>query len=105
MNDADTPAPLPRTYSEFVERFPELARHHEAIGKEVDDLGPLDAKTRELIKMGIAIGAGLVTATQSHARRAREAGASDEEVGQSILLAMNTCGFPRTVAAWKWVHG
>jgi alkylhydroperoxidase/carboxymuconolactone decarboxylase family protein YurZ len=71
----------------------------------VDDLGPLDAKSRELIKMGIAIGAGLVTATQSHARRASEAGASEEEVDQAILLAMNTCGFPRTVAAWQWVRG
>jgi alkylhydroperoxidase/carboxymuconolactone decarboxylase family protein YurZ len=44
----------------------------------------------------------LVTATQSHAKRARQAGASTSEIDQAILLTMNTCGFPRTVAAWQW---
>jgi alkylhydroperoxidase/carboxymuconolactone decarboxylase family protein YurZ len=29
-------------------------------------------------------------------------GATIKEVEQTILLAMNTCGFPRTVAAWQW---
>jgi hypothetical protein len=26
------------------------------------------------------------------------------EIEQSILLAVNTCGFPRTVAAWQWAQ-
>jgi alkylhydroperoxidase/carboxymuconolactone decarboxylase family protein YurZ len=43
-----------------------------------------------------------MTATQSHARRARQEGASLAEIEQAILLTMNTCGFPRTVAAWQW---
>lgn len=95
---------LPATFRQFTKRFPDLAAAHEAIAKSVDQIGPLDRKTCELIKIGISIGAGLVTATQSHTRRAKQEGASLEEIEQTILLAMNTCGFPRTVAAWKWVR-
>jgi len=93
---------LPQTFQEFTSKFPEIAAAHEGIGQAVDRTGPLDRKTCELIKLGLSIGAGLETATQSHARRARQAGASSEEIEQTILLAMNTCGFPRTVAAWQW---
>jgi alkylhydroperoxidase/carboxymuconolactone decarboxylase family protein YurZ len=95
---------LPETFQEFVARFPNVAQAHEAIARTVDAAGPLNRKTCELIKLGISIGAGLETATRSHTRRALEAGAAREEVEQAILLAMNTCGFPRTVAAWRWAR-
>jgi 4-carboxymuconolactone decarboxylase len=92
------------TFQQFTRKFPDLAAAHEAIAKSVDRIGPLDRKTCELIKIGISIGAGLVTATQSHTRRAKAEGASLKEIEQAILLAMNACGFPRTVAAWQWAR-
>ena len=95
---------LPKTFREFTSKYPDLANAHEAIARFVDQVGPLDHKTCELIKMGISMGAGFITATQSHARRARQAGASLEEIEQAILLTMNTCGLPRTVAAWQWAR-
>jgi AhpD family alkylhydroperoxidase len=93
---------LPKTFQLFTERFPELAAAHENIGQSVDAIGPLDAKTRGLIKVGICVGAGLESALRSHVRRAAQAGASREEIEQAIMLGMNTVGFPRTVAAWSW---
>lgn len=93
---------LPSTYLDFVKRFPAIAAAHEAVGKAVDSIGPLDRKTCELIKIGICLGAGLETALRSHVRRAREHGATRKEIEQAIALGMNTCGFPRTVAAWAW---
>jgi alkylhydroperoxidase/carboxymuconolactone decarboxylase family protein YurZ len=93
---------LPATFRAFVEKFPDLADAHEAIGKAVDEIGPLDAKTRALIKIGICLGAGLESALRSHVRRAMQSGASEAEIDQAILLGMNTCGFPRTAAAWQW---
>ena len=93
---------LPETFRQFTKKFPDIAVAHESIARSVDQWGSLDRKTCELIKLGISVGAGLVTATQSHARRARQEGASLEEIEQAILLTMNTCGFPRTVAAWQW---
>lgn len=95
---------LPKTFITFTARYPELAQAHEQIAKAVDIAGPLDAKTCSLIKIGLSVGAGLESATRSHVRRALQAGATKQEVEQAILLAMNTCGFPRTVAAWSWAQ-
>jgi alkylhydroperoxidase/carboxymuconolactone decarboxylase family protein YurZ len=95
---------IPETFLSFVDRHPALCDAHEAIARAVDAAGPLDRKTCELIKIGLSVGAGLETATRSHVRRALEHGASAAEIEQTILLAMNTCGFPRTVAAWKWAQ-
>ena len=93
---------LPETFRRFVEKFPGVAEAHEAVACVVDELGPLDRKTCELIKIGIAAAAGLETATRSHARRAIEQGATTAEIEQTVLLLVNTCGFPRAVAAWQW---
>jgi 4-carboxymuconolactone decarboxylase len=97
-------AKLPNTYKQFVARFPAIAEGHERMAKAVDDVGPLGPKAQALIKIGICVGAGLESALRSHVRRATQAGATHEEVEQAILLAMNTCGFPRTVAAWRWAQ-
>lgn len=93
---------LPRTYEAFTKKFPQLHAAHEEIAKAVDQTGPLDAKTCSLVKMGIALGAGLESAFRSHVRRALENGASREEIEQALLLSMNTLGFPRAVMAWQW---
>jgi alkylhydroperoxidase/carboxymuconolactone decarboxylase family protein YurZ len=95
---------LPGTYKEFIGKFPALGAAHEAAAKAVDAAGPLDRKTCELIKIGISIGAGLESATRSHVRRAMEHGATEAEVEQAVLLAFNTCGFPRTVMGGQWVR-
>jgi len=95
---------LPKTFVTFTARYPELANAHEQIAKAVDAAGPLDAKTCSLVKIGLSVGAGLESATRSHVRRALQNGATMQEIEQAILLAMNTCGFPRTVAAWSWAQ-
>lgn len=98
----DSEHKIPQTFKQFIEKFPQLGHAHEAVAKAVDAAGPLDAKTTFLIKMGICIGAGLESAFRSHVRRAIQNGATEAEIEQAILLAMNTVGFPRTVMAWQW---
>lgn len=93
---------VPATFKQFVAKFPELGAAHEAVARAVDKAGPLDARTCFLIKMGISLGAGLESAFRSHVRRAMQQGASVQEIEQALLLAMNTVGLPRTVAAWQW---
>lgn len=95
---------LPSTFKSFIARFPALGQAHEDVARAVDGVGPLDRKMCSLIKIGLAIGAGLESAVRSHVRRALEAGATEAEIEQAVLLAMNTCGFPRTVAAWSWAR-
>ena len=106
MSFADDPQPqkLPGTYKDFVSRYPELGQAHETVAKAVESYGPLDRKTCELIKIGLSVGGGLETATRSHVRRALEHGATAQEIEQAVLLAYNTCGWPRTVAAWSWAR-
>lgn len=53
---------LPGTFKAFITKFPALGEAHEDVARAVESYGPLDAKTRELIKIGISIGAGLETA-------------------------------------------
>ena len=95
---------IPTTYKAFVARFPDLGTAHETAAKAVESYGPLDAKACSLIKIGICVGAGLESATRSHVRRALENGATEQEIEQAIVLAYNTCGFPRTVMAWQWAR-
>lgn len=106
MQHTDDPQPqkLPGTYKDFVTKFPALGAAHESAAKAVDAAGPLDRKTCELIKIGICVGAGLESATRSHVRRAMEHGATEAEIEQAVLLAFNTCGFPRTVMGWSWAR-
>jgi 4-carboxymuconolactone decarboxylase len=97
-------ATLPQPFMEFTQQHPGLARAYEALGTAAAEAGPLDAKSRELVKLGMAIGARLEGAVHSHARRALEAGATPAELRHAIALAAPTLGFPTTVAAHTWVR-
>jgi len=97
------PNELPKTYEEFRSDFPELAEAYDALGKAVHENGPLDQRTRELVKLGLAIGARQEGAIRSHTRRAMAAGASREDLLQVVGLAVTTVGFGPTVATYAWV--
>ena len=106
MSFSDDPQPekLPSVFKQFVAKYPELGEAHQKIGQAVESYGALDRKTIELIKIGISIGAGLETATRSHVRQAMQHGASEAEIEQAVLLAYNTIGWPRMIAAWTWAR-
>jgi alkylhydroperoxidase/carboxymuconolactone decarboxylase family protein YurZ len=104
FNDDPQPEKLPGVFKQFVAKYPKLGAAHEQVAKAVEEYGPLDRKTLDLIKIGISIGAGLETATRSHVRRAIQHGATEPEIEQAALLAYNTIGWPRMIAAWTWVR-
>lgn len=97
-------ARLPRPFEEFRGRNPAVAKAYDALGTACGEAGPLDAKTRELVKLAMAIGGRLEGAVHSHARRALEAGATPEEIRHVVTLAAPTLGFPTTVAAYTWAQ-
>ena len=47
---------LPQPFLEFARRHPAVTKAYEALGQAGAEAGPLDAKTRELVKLGMAIG-------------------------------------------------
>ena len=93
---------LPKTYERFREEFPQLAEAYDSLGAAAHEQGPLDLKTRQLVKLSLAIGGRQEGAVRSHTRRAVEAGASREEVLHVVALAVTSIGFGPTVAAYDW---
>jgi AhpD family alkylhydroperoxidase len=94
---------LPKPYLEFRDRFPEVAAAYDKLGETAHQNGPLDGKTRQLVKLALSIGAGHEGAVHSHTRRAIHAGATREEVFHVVTLAVTSIGFPSAVAAYTWV--
>lgn len=97
-------AKLPKAFETFRRRYRSVYRAYETLGGAAHEAGPLDQKTRELVKLGMAIGGRLEGAVRSHATRALEAGATPKEIEHVVLLGITTCGFPTAVAAYTWVE-
>jgi len=96
-------AELPKPFLDFSRANAEVVAAYEALGRACAEAGPLDAKTRELVKLAMAVGGRLEGAVHAHARRALAAGATAAEIQHVVTLAIPTVGFPTTVAAFTWV--
>ena len=94
---------LPGPFEKFTKEFPAVFEGYDAMGKAAHAGGPLDAKTREFVKLGMSIGARLEGATHSHVRKAPAAGATAKEIRHATVLAISTLGLPTTIMAFTWV--
>ena len=95
---------LPSAYRRFAGDHPRVIQAYEALGDATLGEGPLDRKVAELVKIGLAVGARLEGAVHSHVRRARDAGATPDEIRHAIRLATTTLGFPTMMAALAWAN-
>ncbi len=95
---------FPAAYQTFTEKYRAIWEAYDQLGAAVHTHGPLDEKTRELVKLGIAVGARQEGAVHSHTRKALAAGASPDEIRHAVLLAIPTIGFPSMMAALTWVE-
>jgi alkylhydroperoxidase/carboxymuconolactone decarboxylase family protein YurZ len=95
---------LPSAYRRFAAARPALMAAYERLGQAALSEGPLDRRTAELVKLGIAVGARLEGAVHSHVRRALEAGATPDDVRHAVRLAITTVGFPTMMAAASWAE-
>jgi len=94
---------LPPGAAKLAKQFPPVWDAYRGLGEACAEAGPLDAKTRRLIKLALAIGRGSEGAVHSHTRRAREEGITADELLHVVVLAIPTLGFPRSIAALTWV--
>lgn len=94
----------PKAHQEFLEEFPAIAEAYAQLGTAVHDNGPLDQKTRLLVKLALAVGARHEGAVHAHTRRALAAGATPAEIKHVVALAIPTLGMPVSVAAYTWVN-
>jgi AhpD family alkylhydroperoxidase len=92
-----------KRYQIMKRRYPELMQAVEALGEATANAGPLDEKVKHLVQLGAAAALRSEGAVHSHARRALQAGATEDEIHHALLLLTSTIGFPTVVAAMSWV--
>jgi len=95
---------LPEIYEQFRSDYPQIAQAYDRLAGSLHEAGPLDQRTRRLVKLGIAVGAEAEGGVRSHARKALAEGVSASEIEQAILLSLTTAGFPAMIAALKWAR-
>jgi len=95
---------LPDIVQKLADQKPDVWAAYNELGKTLGESGPLDAKTQRLVKVALAIGAGLEGAVRSHTRRGVEEGGTPEELQHASLLGVTTIGWPRAVAGLSWIE-
>jgi 4-carboxymuconolactone decarboxylase len=95
-----------KIFSQFKEEFPEVYEKHEALGKEVHEKGgPLDEKSRWLVKIAISGACNHKRALETHIRKAKDAGVGEAEIKHALLLLVPTAGFPAFMKAYGVFKG
>ena len=75
-----------------------------ALANACHEAGPLDERTRRLVKLALAIAAGTEGGTHSAVRHAKEAGISIEDMEHVVILGITTLGFPAAGRALAWIR-
>ncbi len=96
-------AKLPKRFTDFTAAYPSVAKAYESFGTECHTAGPLNEKTRALVKLALAVGARQEGGVHAQVRKALNAGVTIDEMRHVALLAIPTIGFPPAMAALSWI--
>ncbi|MDA3955308.1 carboxymuconolactone decarboxylase family protein [Oceanispirochaeta sp.] len=84
----------------FKEKHPDVFKSYEKFGETLHESGgPLDEKTRWLVKIAVSASSQYEYALQTHIEKALKAGCTPEEIEHTILLIAPSAGFPRMLSA------
>ncbi|MBF9014250.1 MULTISPECIES: carboxymuconolactone decarboxylase family protein [unclassified Oceanispirochaeta] len=84
----------------LMEQHPEIYKSYEEFGHALHEKGgPLDNKTRWLIKIAVSAASQFDFALQTHIEKALKAGCTAEEIEHTLLLTAPSAGFPRMMSA------
>src|SRR5579871_6221175 len=95
--------PLPKSVTDFRAKYPAIWEAFAALGDRCHNAGPIEEKTRRLVKLGIAIAHRHEGAVHSAARNALRSGVPIEEMFHAAILAVTTIGWPAAYAAMTWI--
>ena len=85
-------------------RYPEVWTRFTQLADACHSAGPLDEKTRRLVKLALALAAGSEGGTHSAVRHAKEGGVTIKEMEHVVVLSITTIGFPAAGRALSWIH-
>ena len=93
---------LHEIFTTFKKDFPGINASHEAMGELIhDQAGPLPEKVRWLVKVAISGASRHHLALETHITKAHAAGATDKEIEHTLLLLIQTVGFPTFMEAYS----
>ena len=76
----------------FQKEAPEVAKAFDGLIEALKDTTGLDAKTKQLVYIGIKATMGDTTAIYYHVQMAKKLGATREEIRDTILITLTVCG-------------
>ena len=89
-------------FTVFKQEYPAIHKAYEALGRTIhEDGGPLPDKYRWLVKVAVSGACGHTRALKTHIAKARAAGAADAEILHTLLLLVQTSGFPAFMEAYS----
>ena len=94
---------LPKPVERFSTDYADVWQAFTALGDKCHQAGPLDEKTRRLVKIAMCIGAGLEGGTHSAVRNALVSGCSVDEIRHVAVLGTSTVGLPASIRALTWI--
>ncbi len=97
------PAKPTKFNRDFRVSHPEIWAAFNTLAEKCHNAGPLSERERRLVKLAMAIGAGIEGGTHSAVRNARAAGVTDEDLIHVAVLAITTIGFPSAMRALSWL--
>ncbi|HEX8745783.1 MAG TPA: carboxymuconolactone decarboxylase family protein [Pyrinomonadaceae bacterium] len=96
-------AELPSPVRGFRDDYKEVWQAFTELGDSCHKAGPLDERARRLVKLALAVGAGLEGGTHSAVRNGLSAGLTPEEMKHVAVLAITTIGLPASMRALTWI--
>lgn len=94
----------PSGAGDFSERYPDVWERYCALGEACAGAGPLDGRTRRLVKLAAAIAVRSEGAVHAHVRQALEANIPADELRQVAVLSIPSVGFPQAMAGLSWIN-
>jgi 4-carboxymuconolactone decarboxylase len=94
----------PEYFKQLEKRYPDVAGSFTRLSADCAGAGPLDAKTQRLVKLGVAVGAGIEGDVQNLSMQALAEGTTPDELRHAVLLSVTTAGFPIMIAAMQMVE-
>src|SRR6266536_6481701 len=96
--------PHPDSISSFEKKHPTVWEAFTNLGETCHETGPLDERTRRLVKVAMAVAFSHEGAVHSATRNALKSGVTREEIEHVTILAITTIGWPAAYAAMTWIE-
>jgi 4-carboxymuconolactone decarboxylase len=95
---------LPISISSFEKKHPAVWEAFAKLGEACHETGPLDEKSRRLVKLALAVAFRHEGAVHSATRNALRCCVAREEMEHVVILAITTIGWPAAFAAMTWIE-